>query len=330
MDTKKYRSEIKIVLGFLVCFCLLTFSACSRTVDIAPDGSSGSGKHFARPEQAVAEFNRVVQAGDRQALLVLLGREASELIDSGDAVADRERLGDFAEKMKAQHQLEAQANADYVLLVGKDQWPFPIPLVKGAKGWYFDTEEGKEEILNRRIGENELKTIGVARGYVEAQLEYFEQDRNGDGIREYAQKAVSTPGKKDGLFWKSDNPKDQSPFGPFAAEAVAEGYRRSGNEPVPYHGYYYKILTRQGEAADGGKRNYLDKRGRMLGGFALLAYPARWGSSGIFSFIVNQDGVVYERDLGVQTLTLAQSIQEYDPDRRWSEAVISDEEIAME
>jgi hypothetical protein len=202
--------------------------------------------------------------------------------------------------------------------VGKDDWPLPIPIRKKGSAWFFDTKAGKEEMLNRRIGRNELNTIDVLEAYVVAQREYAGKDRDGDGVYPYAQKFWSTPGKKDGLYWEAKEGEEASPFGPLSARAAQEGYKRKGKpeKPSPYYGYYFKILKAQGKNAPGGAYDYVVK-GNMIFGFGLVAYPAKYGSSGIMTFIVNQEGVVYQKDLGKGTAKAAGSIKRYDPDPTW-------------
>ena len=284
-------------------------------------------QHFSSPALAADELNRAVQADDRAALAKLFGPDGESLLNSGDSVADENALKDFAAKMSEKYSVEAKADGEYEILVGDKEWPFPIPLVKDGNSWAFDTSEGIQEILNRRIGKNELKTIRSTVTFVEAEKEYYNRSRTMNGVRSYAKKFGSSPGKRDGLFWKSNNPKDQSPLGPLAAEAVAEGYRKNSTEPVPFHGYIYKMLHQQGDDAPGGQKSYLDKNGNMTGGFAMLAYPARWGTSGIVSFIVNQDGVVYEKDLGIQTVAIAEEMKEFNPDPSWEPVPESDENV---
>ena len=203
-----------------------------------------------------------------------------------------------------------------ILYVGNEEWPFPIPLVKEGQAWRFDTAAGAQEILYRRIGRNELTTIRVCQAYVDAQQEYAEQAHDGKPAGVYAQKIASTPGKHDGLYWKSDDPEQLSPLGEFAAEAAAEGYRNVKGQPAAYHGYIFRILTGEGDPAKAGAGSYI-VNGEMRGGFALLAVPAVYGSSGVMSFMVNQSGVVYEKDLGPNTTTLAAKINQFNPDSGW-------------
>jgi hypothetical protein len=205
-----------------------------------------------------------------------------------------------------------------IVHVGNTDWPFPIPLVKKGGSWQFDAEQGRQEILNRRIGRNELSTLGAIRGYVEAQFDYANADRDGDGVSEYAQKLHSEPGKFDGLFWETEEGQPQSPLGPLIAEARAEGYKVNGTaeKPYPYHGYYYRILTRQGGNVPGGKYDYVIN-GNMIAGFALVAFPAHYGSSGIMTFVVNHQGKIYQKDLGPKTAEIAEKMKEYNPDSNW-------------
>jgi hypothetical protein len=214
------------------------------------------------------------------------------------------------------HTLVQSGDTKVMLQVGKDEWPFPIPLVKGSTSWRFDSKEGKEELLNRNIGRNELDVIQVCLAYVDAQREYYMRNPQGDALLQYASKFLSTQGKRDGLYWETTADEPPSPFGPLVARARGEGYKHAGRKPTPYHGYYYKMLTRQGPNAPDGAYDYV-VRGKMIGGFAMVAYPAQYGSSGIMTFIVNHDGVVYEKDLGPNTTALAQSMTKFDPDETW-------------
>jgi hypothetical protein len=211
-----------------------------------------------------------------------------------------------------------EGDARAILVVGKDEWPLPIPIVKQDSGWHFDTKAGAQEIVDRRIGANELNAIEVCRAYVDAQTDYAMKDRNNDGFKEYAQKFVSSPGKHDGLYWPAQAGEEESPMGPLAASARAEGYGSTHVEGkrTPYYGYYYRILKAQGKSAPGGAVDYVVK-GHMIGGFALVAFPAEYGVSGIMSFIVSYDGVVYQKDLGPSTAKIAGAMTRFDPDPTW-------------
>jgi hypothetical protein len=251
-------------------------------------------------------------------LLAIFGANAKEILFSGDAVADKERRGQFIAAYDEKNRL-ATKGEETILIVGKQEWPFPIPVVKKGQSWVFDTEKGKEEILNRRIGENELNTIQVMLAIVDAEREYAIKDRNRDGLLEYAQKFISDPGKKNGLYWEAKQGEPESPFGPIMVRARSEGYKKQeSGGPPPYHGYYYKILTAQGKDAPGGAYSYLVK-GKMIGGFAVVAYPAQYDNSGVMTFIVNHEGKVFQKNLGPNTPSIAKSMKEYNPDKTWTE-----------
>ncbi len=266
---------------------------------------------FNSPDDAVGALAAAVKSGVRQDVLKVLGADGEDIVDSGDAVADADAKEKFLSAYDAKHSIKVDGKRAS-LLVGADEFPFPIPLVHTKSGWEFDTAEGRDEILFRRIGRNELDTIQTCLAFVDAEDEYSEKDR-GEGVGVYAQRIVSSPGKKDGLYWPSDS--HDSPLGELAADASAEGYK-AGSEPQPYHGYYYRILTRQGASAPGGALDYVVK-GKMIGGFALIAYPAEYGNSGVMTFIVSHSGTVYERDLGENTAERAKRMTSFDPDKSW-------------
>ena len=257
-------------------------------------------KTFASAEEGVKALMEAVKKNDMNAMLAILGPEAKSLIESGDQVSDRAAFERFVKSYDEANKLVKSGETEMVLEVGKDEWPFPIPLVKETNGWRFDTQEGKEEIINRRIGRNELDVIQVCLAIVDAEREYYKRDPDGDKLLQYAQKFISTKGKRDGLYWETKPGEQPSPLGLLVARARGEGYKGAGGKPVPYHGYYYKLLTGQGKDAPGGAYDYL-VRGKMMGGFGVVAYPAQYGSSGIMTFIVNHDGVVYQKDLGPKT-----------------------------
>ena len=273
-------------------------------------------RSFATPEEATAALVDALKGGNRKALLEILGPQGAPLVSSGDPVADRNGRERFVAEYDRVHRLEG-GGGKVVLYVGEDAFPFPIPLVPDGPVWRFDTRAGREEILNRRIGRNELNTIQVCLAYVDAQREYYSEDRNADGLREYAQHIASTPGKRDGLFWETKPGERPSPLGPLVATARAEGYEAARGRGAPYHGYYYRTLTAQGPAAPGGAYEYL-AHGRMIGGFALVAFPAQYGVSGIMTFVVNQDGVVYQKDLGRNTGAIARAMKQFNPDSTWT------------
>jgi Protein of unknown function (DUF2950) len=271
---------------------------------------------FASLDEAVNALVGAVRSVDRKALVEILGPQGNPLVWSGDQVADRAAFQRFTAAYDRAHRFEG-GGGKVVLYVGDDDFPFPIPLVPEGPRWRWDTDAGDDELLNRRIGQNELSAIQVCLAYVDAQREYYSR---GKGLLEYSQRLESTKGKHDGLYWETRPGEPESPLGPLVAKARAAGYPlppRGG--PVPYHGYFYRILFAQGPDAPGGAYDFV-VTGHMIGGFALLAYPASYGVSGIMTFIVNQDGVVHQKDLGPKTAQLANTMKTYNPDRTWAEA----------
>ena len=275
-------------------------------------------KEFASPSDAVQALVTAVRADNDKDLLSVLGPEAKELISSGDEVVDRNNKVNFLKAYDEQNRIEPDGD-NFLLVISKNDWPFPIPLVKKGDRWIFDTTSGKEEILNRRIGRNELDTIQTLLAIVDAQREYAMEDRDGDSLLEYARELISEPGKKNGLYWPPEEGEDPSPIGELLANAQEQGYA-SGESlytPWPYHGYFYRILTAQGSNASGGAYDYIVDN-RMIGGFAVLAFPAEYNNSGVMTFVVNHDGVIYQKDLGENTLELAKDMILYDPDETWT------------
>ncbi len=282
--------------------------------------AADTGKTFATPEEAVAALVQATSAQGGGDLRAIFGPAAADL-ENPDRVQATNEFNHFSAALSATNYLVHESDTRCVLEIGTNSWPFPVPIVKQDGRWFFDTEAGKEEILNRRIGKNELATLEVMRAYVDAQREYASRDRNGDEVLEYAQHLTSTPGNKDGLYWPADLDGEVSPFGPLVAEAQGEGYgvklKGTSETRVPYHGYLFKILTRQGKNTPGGKYDYIIN-GHMIGGFALVAWPAEYDTSGIMTFIVNQQGRVYQKDLGPKTAKLAAAMKVYDPGSGWS------------
>ena len=279
-------------------------------------GAAGAAqKSFGSPEEAAAALIEAVRAEGDKALIEVLGPKAASIVNSGDPVADAARRSKFAAAYEAGNKIEKEGDAKAVLVIGPEDYPFPIPLVAADRKWRWDTAAGADEILTRRIGENELAAIEVVRAYVDAQREYAEADRDGDGVH-YARRLLSRDGRKDGLYWPSTGAGDQSPLGPFVVNAQIEGYRR-GAGAAAFHGYRYRMLYRQGSHAEGGARNYL-VNDRMIGGFGLIATPADYGNSGVMTFIVNDDEVVFQKDLGPNTAKIAAKISAFDPDATWS------------
>ncbi len=276
---------------------------------------------FSTPEEAMNALVEAAKAKNRAAMGEIFGRAAMQQLLSGDPVQDNREMDQFAAAVEKSAKLERLDDAKFTLTIGERNWPFPIPIVKEGSGWRFDTRTGTEEILNRRIGENELSAILTCRAYVLAQWQYFtEADEDNDGVAEYAQKFISSPGKRNGLYWETAEGEKPSPLGSLVAAARAEGYGRKDDSAAPkrapHHGYYFKILTHQGAHAAGGKYNYVIN-GNMIAGYALVAYPDKWGSSGVMTFIVNQQGRVYEKNLGPKTTQNAGAMTEYDPDPTW-------------
>jgi len=274
---------------------------------------------YASPEDAAKALYDAVKAHDVKLVYKVFGPGSDKYIYTGDDVADQQMRERFLAAYEKAMKIERDGVAKATLLVGEQEYPIPFPLVKGTKGWQFDAKAGAEEIVNRRIGENELFAIKSCLAYGDAQQEYAEADRDGDGLIEYAQKFRSSEGKRDGLFWPTTEDEPLSPLGPLAAQVRSEGYSAKSANPAPLHGYYYRILTAQGKDAPGGAYDYLVK-GNLIGGYALVAYPARWGASGVMTFICNHDGVVYQKNLGEKTAEIASKIAAFNPDASWQKA----------
>ncbi len=279
-----------------------------------------NSKIFPTPQAAVQAMTDATAAKDRAALRDIFGPDLKNLL-SGDEVADNNAFEEFARRVAEATKIEKATDAKMTLLIGSEQWPFAIPIVKNGTGWSFDTKAGTEEVLNRRIGKNEIAAVFISQAYALAQWEYFNgDDRDHDQVSEYAQKLLSSPGKQDGLYWETVADDEPSPLGPLVAYARKEGYTRKNQGTAqsvdPFHGYYFKILTRQGPNAPGGVYNYIIN-GNMIAGFALVAYPATWGNSGVMTFVVNQEGRVYEKNFGPRTAEIAGAMTEYNPDPSW-------------
>jgi hypothetical protein len=292
-------------------------AADAKPAPEAKKAATGKQKTYGTPEDAVKDLVGAVKAHDPKLLVAILGAEGKPVASSGDKVADREGGENFVKAYEEANKLEKSGDAKVVLGIGKDNWPFPIPVVKDATGWRFDTKAGLEEILNRRIGRNELSTMQAALAYADAQREYYLRNPQNAKLLQYAQKFISTPGKRDGLFFPTKQGEPQSPLGPLFDSAKAAGYAKGeGGKPPAYHGYHYRILKAQGADAPGGAYDYVVK-GAMLGGHALVAWPATYGNSGVMTFLVNHDGVVYEKDLGPETPAAVQKIAKFNPDKTW-------------
>jgi hypothetical protein len=267
---------------------------------------------YPTPEDAAAALAAAVKSGPSD-ILKVLGKAADDIVSSGDDVADADTRQRFTSMYDTKHSVKTEGNKKATLMLGPDDFPFPVPLVNTKTGWEFDIDEGRIEVLYRRIGRNEFDAIQTCLAFVDAENEYADKDR-GEGVGVYAQRIVSTPRKKDGLFWRDDS--DPSPLGALAAEASAEGYKAGDGGPTPYHGYYFRILKGQGPNAPGGALNYVVK-GKMIGGFGLIAWPAEYGNSGVMTFLVNHGGTVYQKDLGTRTEFVAQRTTRFDPDQTW-------------
>jgi hypothetical protein len=284
--------------------------------------SAADEQTFASPQEAVNALVVAATNDDTNKLNSIFGAEGQALV-SPDVVQATEGFNMFVQRLAEKTRLITNSDSSLTLEIGADGWPFPIPLVKQGGQWFFDTAAGKDEILARRIGRNEMGAISVCNAYVEAQREYAGQNRMGDDVLAYAKFLRSTPGMHDGLFWPTNSGAELSPLGPLVAQARVEGYPRAAkmlnDEQAPYHGYYFKILTRQGKHAPAGKYNYIIN-GRMIAGFALVAWPAEWGNTGVMTFIVNQQGKVYQKNLGSKTAKIAKGMTTYDPDDTWTPA----------
>lgn len=290
------------------------------TLLMLPTPTHAAQRTFASADDAMNALVAAAGAGDRAELKAIFGPAAERVLTSGDDVADKEARDSFVARAAERKHLQFVGDDFAVVSVGNDDWPFPIPLVRTREQWSFDTRAGEEEVKNRRVGRNELYTIQIMREYVSAQREYARIRKSVDGVAEYAQRLRSTPGKRDGLYWDTQDADAESPLGPLLASASREGYRPGTSAtPQPFHGYIYKLLTAAGPNAPGGARSYI-KEGKMTGGFALLAYPVRYGSSGVTTFIVNNQGVVFEKDLGPRTEAIASKTTAYDPDGSWDPA----------
>lgn len=307
--------------GFLKLLCVLSVSIATF-VFVQISYSAEKQQTFTSAEEAATAFVTALKSSDDNELLRIFGADGRKLVRSGDPVSDKENRDNFL-RLYSEKNVLIQSDDRMILHIGPDSYPFPIPLVKKGAAWYFDTNQGKDEILNRQIGRNELETIQTMLAIVDAQREYVSMDHDGDGLLTYAGKFASDKGKKNGLYWETREGEKPSPLGDLVARARNEGYMKGKPaKPFPYHGYYFKILTKQGENAAGGAFDYLVK-GRMIGGFAVVAYPAAYGRSGVMTFMVNHDGTVFQKDLGVNTLKIAKSMKSFDPGSGWKPAVPS-------
>src|SRR5271167_1259494 len=308
------RNSCSLLFAALITVVVLSTGCNSSQPAQAPNGP----QTFASPENAGQAIYAAAKNGDSNGLTVIFGPDARELIFTGDPVQDKAGLDLFASRYDQMHRWRKVADGGMVLDVGAENYPFPFALLKNSSGqWYFDSNSAKQEILARRIGGNELSTVGTITAVADAQAEYFSQLHDGGHVRQYAQKFVSDEGEHNGLYWKpADENQPESPLGPLAAYASAEGYGVNAQAPQPFHGYLYRILTKQGEKAHGGAKDYI-VNGAMTGGFAILAYPAEYGNSGVMSFLISHDGVVFEKNLGENTADVAKAITTFNPGDGW-------------
>jgi hypothetical protein len=319
MNTLDPKRVFSAVTGIRLASTLRSLALSSLLSLPIVASAAETGKVFATPEEAVAALISATTTKDNTALHALFGPAGAEF-ENPDRVQSTNELSAFTAAYHETNRLARLSETQYVLEVGADLWPFPVLIVKKDGRWFFDSEAGKDELLGRRIGQNELSTLEIMRAYVDAQREYASQDHDGDEVLEYAQRISSSEGKTDGLYWSPALNRLVSPLGPWVAEAQSEGYftakpaKNAG--PQPFHGYFFKILTRQGTHAPGGKYDYI-VNGNMILGFALVAWPAEYGASGVMTFIVNQQGRVYQRNLGKKTAAIVKSMSSYDPDATW-------------
>jgi Protein of unknown function (DUF2950) len=304
--------RITIAIRFLLLTLIIPLGACNQS-------SKPSAKLFASPEDAGNALLEAAKSGDQNAVLAIFGPDSNEIISSGDPVQDKATAEKFVTAYGVMHRWRKMPGDAQVLLIGADNFPFPIPLKKNGSGqWSFDTAAGKDEILARRIGRNELAVIDVCWALADAQAQYFSQRHSDGSTKQFALKFISDPGKQNGLFWESQEGQPKSPLGPLAAFATKEGYNVKPDSHAPFHGYFFHMLTRQGSHAPGGAKDYV-VNGKMTGGFAFVAYPAEYRNSGVMTFIINQDDVLLQKDLGKTTTETAVAMTEFDPDSSWSQ-----------
>jgi len=306
--------RMAFAIRLLVLALVIPFAACNKAE--TPEKPAISA--FASPDEAGNALLAAAKSGDQNAVLALFGPDSKQVIYSGDSVQDKNAADRFVAGYGVMHRWRSLPGGDQILLVGPDNFPFPIPLKKNSDGkWFFDLAAGKDEVLNRRIGRNELAIIEVCGAVADAQAEYFAQTHDGEKAKQYAAKFISDPGKQNGLYWPSPEGKPASPLGPLAAFATAEGYTAKPEGHTPFHGYYFRMLNGQSDKAPGGAKDYV-VNGNMTGGFALVAYPAEYGNSGVMTFMINQDGVLLQKDLGKTTTETATAMTKFDPDSGWN------------
>jgi hypothetical protein len=312
-----YRSSVTTIMTRIISLFAKLASWITAISMFVLMSAAGAQQSFKTPEAAAAALVSAAKDAWPNGVVTVLGPEGADIVSSGDAVADESNRQRFLAAYDARHRLSKEGDDRAEMIIGPEDYPFPIPLVRKDGSWQFDTAAGRDEILYRRVGRNELNAIQSCLAYVDAQNEYAEKDPAGTGGATYAQRIVSQRGKKDGLYWPAADGDDASPLGALVARATAEGYGGGGR--TPYHGYYYKVLTKQGPSGPGGALDYV-VNGKMIGGFALVAWPAEYGNSGVMTFLVNHSGVVFQKDLGPETAALAQKMTSFDPDQTWEKA----------
>ena len=319
LQQRKDRTIVQSLRGIALRIgaCLLVLSLTATPQRWA--AAAGQQKTFNSPEDAAHAMVDALRKDDRPELILIFGSESKGLLTSGDPVEDKNSVQNFLKQYDQMHRFSHGPDGKLFLIVGAENWPLPIPLDKSPIGWYFDTPYGKQELLFRRVGENERSTIATLNAIVAGQHEYYDQTHDNGVTKQYARKIMSDGGTHDGLYWKIAAGEPESPIGPLVAEASQEGYRANAAKPVPVRGYYFKILTRQGKDTPGGAKDYVVD-GKMTGGFAVLAYPAKYRSSGVMTFLVDANGNALQKDLGPKTAEIAKAIQTYDPDKSWRPA----------
>ena len=318
-DKNDLAAYLRMLASSLVLITCL--AACGKTPNTASAPARPVQRSFASPEEAGAAVLAAARAEDQATLFAIFGPDAKEIISSGDAVKDQENMHDFVAAYTQMHRWRTIKAGGEMLYIGADNYLFPIPLDKNPAGaWQFDTDAGKDEILARRIGKNELAAIAACTALANAEAQYFGQTHDGDPVKQYAQRIVSDDGKQDGLYWPASTGQAPSPLEDVHNFAKAAGYTNAGSKPQPFNGYYFRILTKQGDKAEGGAKDYI-LNGKMTGGFAFLAYPMEYRNSGIMTFIVGPNGVVYQKDLGENTAAAAAAMTEFNPGDGWASAL---------
>jgi hypothetical protein len=301
-------------------FARLALAAALLLLVPSSFAQQGNEKTFASPGDAALALYNAVNSNDSATVAAIFGSNSNDILHTGDDVADKNMADNFIRRYEQMHRVVIEPDQTATLYIGAENWPLPISIIKNSSGaWYFDSESGKTEILQRRVGTNENDAIEILHALVDAQHDYASEPRNGEKTKHFALKFISDEGKQNGLYWKTDDNDTPSPIGPLLVSATSEGYNPQQGKASPFHGYYYRILAQQGSAAKGGARDYVVD-GKLTRGFAFVAYPAEYRNSGVMTFIVDQDGVVYQKDLGPQTSDLAAAMKEYNPDATWESA----------